>query len=382
MRKKNQHYIPQFILDGFLNADDQVIELFIPKEAIYPTSPANAMTENHTYEHPDIQENSIEDLLSRIEDVTAPTVKRLRENAEAVDKGTMNITDLKKRAESLYKFYILSYYRSGALLAESSMFKKEDKIPLLTQKIFDSRYIDALAETMKRGYNFTVLKSNGDFLLSDQCVSTVALQVKSRFHDVSNRNIGLQETLVLIPISSSHYIALWNSKNGFGVKPNTVHEVDEKLLHLINRAIINNSYVKCVAQKTERLQEVVGAFNQQYPSQIFAGGNPDGFSMGAVVKKEVFLTDTETKTDDLLHYALFERYKKVEVNKPCPCGSEKKYKKCHRDAYERTKSVAQTFTGRYPFGEWRSFIIPGVPVIEYPIDRWAGFAKDKEKSQD
>lgn len=201
------------------------------------------------------------------------------------------------------------------------------------------------------------------------------LKYKSRFYEVSNRNIGLQETLILIPVSSSYYIALWNAKDGFGVLPNTIHTVDSGLLNLINRAIINNSYVKCVAQKKERLEEVLNNFRGQSASQIFSGGNPSGFSMGATLKKEVFFTELETMVDDLLDFILFERFEKAERNKPCPCSSGKKYKKCHRDAHEHTKIIRRTFTGPYPFAEWRPFVIPGVPVIEYPIDRWQDFSK-------
>lgn len=175
--KKNQHYIPRLILESFSSSDEQVAELFIPSKMIYYTNRSNAMTENYTYEHPDIKPNTIEDMFCRFEGYTAPKIKELRDTAKKVDAGTLKITHLKEKAEELYKFFIISYYRSGALLAESSMSKKEDRIPLLTQKISDFRYVDALIDTMKQGYNFALLKSNEDFLLSDQCMSTVAIKV-------------------------------------------------------------------------------------------------------------------------------------------------------------------------------------------------------------
>lgn len=372
--KKTQHYIPRFILDGFTDSKDQVIEMLIREKKIFPTAPGNSMAENYAYEHPEFEQNSIEDWFCQIEGAASPEIGNLRNEIEQADRDKSDISRIKERAEGLYMFFILSYYRSGALLTEFSMFEKKFKIPLLTKKITDLNYIEHLSKTIKCGYNFAILKSDSNFLLSDQCVSTVALKVKSRFFDVSNRHIGLQETLILIPVSSRYYIALWNSKDGFGVHPNTIHSVDDDLLRLINRAILNNSYKKSVAQKKERLEEVQNDFIVQYPSQVFAGGNPDGYSMGAIHKKEVFFTNVETQANELLHFLMFDGYKKAKVNDPCPCRSGKKYKKCHMHAYERVLTIMRTFKGPYPFGDWQPFVIPNIPVIEYPIDKWAGFS--------
>ena len=41
-----------------------------------------------------------------------------------------------------------------------------------------------------------------------------------------------------------------------------------------------------------------------------------------------------------------EREKKIPVNDPCPCGSEKKYKKCHGSDLYRTKSTPGQMDGR------------------------------------
>lgn len=376
--KKTQHYIPQLILKGFSNDKNQVIEMLIPQKKIYPTDPANAMAENYTYEHSHFEPNSIEDFFARIEGKVAPEIEGLQNEIVGLTKGQVDISQIKEKSESLYKFFILSYYRSGALLTEFSMPDKKYKVPLLTEKILNLDYVEDLAKTIKYGYDFAILQSDQDFLISDQCISTVALKLKSRFFDVSNRHIGLQETLILVPISSSYYIALWNSKYGFGVKPNTIHFVDKELLHIINRAILNNSYIKCVAQKKERLEEVQNEFITQYPSQVFAGGNPKGYSTGAVLKKEVFLTDIETEANDLLHFPFLEKYRKAKVNDPCPCGSQKKFKKCHRDPLDRAQVATQTFRGPYPFTGCGPFIISDSLVIEQPIDKWAGFS-DKVK---
>ena len=119
--------------------------------------------------------------------------------------------------------FIIFYYSSGALLTEFSSINKEDKIPSLSKKILNEKYLKDLRETIKNFYNFAIIESDGNFLLSDQFVSTSALRIKSRFPDISNRHIGLKETLILIPLTANYYIAYWHTERSFFINPDCIN---------------------------------------------------------------------------------------------------------------------------------------------------------------
>ncbi len=147
--------------------------------------------------------------------------------------------------------------------------------------------------------------------------------------------------------------------------------MDDAELRLVNSTILNNSYIKAVARKKERLEEVLDSFEYGSPTQTFAGGNPVGFSMGFTKKKEVFFFEEDRKAYSLLDNMTIMVYKKLDRNDICACGSFKKFKKCHLDAYNRINKVMFTF-GR---SHIKDFLIYGVSVIEKPIDEWSGYPK-------
>lgn len=371
---KNQHYVPQSLLQHFTNTDDKLFEVLLREKRIYPTNKEKSMCETFTYEHEKLPVNTIEKYLCKIEGEVATQVKALLLVIEEIKQSRADIHAAKAIVEKTLNNFLLFYYRSGALLTEFSSFKKEERISLMSQKILNHEYLEKLAGVIKDFYHFAIIESSGDFLISDQFVSTSALRIKTQFFDLSNRHIGLNETLILIPISARYYIAYWNTKRDFFIEPEKINLLSEEEIRQINNAIINNSYVKCVGKKRERIEEVLSTFKVSSPSQIFAGGNPSGFSMGSIKKKEVFFYEDERQAWELLEFMTFMFYKDLKRNDICKCGSGKKFKRCHLDAYNRIQEITKTFSLSQREG-MRRHLIWGVPLIEQPIDKWSGYSK-------
>lgn len=376
---KNQHYIPQSLLRHFADPKEKLFEAFLMQKKIFPTTVANTMSETYTYEYDKLPVNTIENFFSRIEGEVATGVTQIINVIEEVKGGSAEIDKVKNLVEQFLGRFLVFYYRSGALLTEFSFGNKDFKIPLLSEKILNHEYINALSESIIKHYDFAIIGSSDDFLLSDQFVSTAAIKIKTQFFDISNRHIGLRDTIILIPISASYYIVFWNTPNSFFLKKDSLLKLESAELNLINKTIINNSYIKVVCKKKERLEEILDSFEHRSPTQIFAGGNPDGFSMGSIKKKEVFLFEEEKNVYELLEHPFFTQYKDLGRNDVCTCGSGKKFKKCHLTAYQRIQSIMSTF-GRSDRENIMDFFIYGIQTIEKPIDKWSGFSKDKNQA--
>lgn len=375
---KNQHYVPESLLRYFANSDDRFFEVLLHGKKIYPTNTTSSMCETFTYEHEKLPVNTIENYLSKIEREVATQVKALMQVIEEIKQGKADICVAKVIVEKTLHNFLLFYYRSGALLTEFSSFKKEERIPLMSDKILNHEYLERLAGVVKDFYNFAIIESSDGFLISDQFVSTSALRIKTRFFELSNRHIGLNETLILIPISARYYIAYWNTKRDFFVKSDKINVLDEEETRQINNAIINSSYVKCAGMKCERIEEVLPTFKESSPTQVFAGGNPSGFSMGSIKKKEVFFYEDERKAWELLEFMTIVLYEDLGRNDICKCGSGKKFKWCHLDAYNRIQEIMQTF-GLSQRESMMRHLIWGVPLIEQPIDEWSGYSKPQDQ---
>ena len=371
---KKQHYIAELFLWYFVNQDKKLFEVLLNEKKIYPATPSNSMCEMYTYEHKKLSTNTIENYFNRIETRIAPLLENIIIAIEKIEKEGGDLFIIKNLIEDLLTDFLVFYYRSGALLTEFSSINTEDKIPLLSEKILDYDYINKLALSIKKFYKFAIIKSSGDFLLSDQFISTSALRVKSQFFDISNRNIGLNETLILIPISSSYYIVYWDTKYDFLCKKDSINILSEENIKLFNYTIINNSYKKCIAQKKERLEEVLSEYRAVSVMHVMAGGGEDGHFMGAIKKKEVFFYSEERDVYQLLELATFTIYRDLCTYDMCACKSGKKFRWCHMNAYIRVQKIIKTF-GNQDIDTWKSFLIQGIPVIERPIDKWSGYDK-------
>jgi len=234
----NQHYIPQCILANFCNSKAQIYECLVNREKIYQTHMKNSMMYRYTYEHSFFEVNKIEKWFSRIEDYAGPAIKRIIGLIENHDRGDIgSIQDLLNRYLTTF---LVFYYRSGALLLEYSFGRnsREDCILIMTNKIMNSKYLRALSKTIIRYYNFAIIKSSsGNFILSDQYLSTTALSIKNRFFYISNRHMGLKNTMILIPLSKNYYAVYYHGDVPSYIFPNTINVLNDSQVSDINRVI-------------------------------------------------------------------------------------------------------------------------------------------------
>lgn len=365
---KNQHYIPESLIRHFADEKNMVHEILLSTKKIYQTNIRNVMSEKFIYEHDKLKKNTIENYFAKIEDDIAPKIIAIIEKIDKCRGNDGSVLEIKNDIEELLPVIIMFYYRSGALIKEFSSINEKDKIPLLSEKILNYEYINNLAETIRTCYKFAIIISENEFLLSDQYMSTAAIKMKTRFTDRSNRSIGLIETMIMIPISSSCYVVYWHSDDDFFVKENSITHLDSESIKMINRVIINNSYNKCVSKRSDSIIEVLDYYKVRSPSQIYIGYN-SGYTSGAILKKEVFFHHEEMEAYEMLQFAKFNQYKDLSRNENCACGSQKKFKKCHGDAYKRSQQIMRTF-GK----SGQQFFIPGVKEIELPIDEWRGYS--------
>lgn len=364
---KNQHYVPVSSLIHFANEDGKVFEALLVDEKIYGTAPENAMSQSYVYEDDGLKINTVEKFLGKYENEVAPKIVGLIKAIEGHKAGQVPFPNLKALVEELLEPLMVYYYRSGALLQEFSTSYPEGKILLLGEKILNTPYIKALAKMIGSSYKFGLIESEQNFLISDQCVSTCALKLKSNFSNMSNRHMGLKETLILIPISASFYAAYWHTDGYFFGRENDITKIDGEDLQMINRAIINNSYKKCVGAKKEALEGGLPDYNHESPSTIYMGFR-DGSYGGAVNKKEVFFYDIDKEMLALLLQGT-GKYQGLGRNDSCKCDSGKKYKKCHEEMVNNLNPIIRNIIASQK-GEYIPYHIPGAQIVEKPIHQW------------
>lgn len=337
----NQHYIPQCILANFSNDKGQVYEALVDKKKVYLTNYRNSMSERYTYEHSMIEVNSLEKYFGRIESYIGPVIKNIIDAIEQYEEAKYNFADIQHLIERYMREFIIFYYRSGALLQEFSFErkKKEDRVLLLLGKLRNSQYIKELSKTIINYYEFAIIKSSdNNFILSDQYISTAALEIKNRFSNVTNRQIGFKNTIILIPISSKYYAIYYNGNIPDYINKNCVNELSQEQIDEINDVIINNSYVKCVGYNKSTLDKALIKFKYRSPSAVYAEFN-SGAIIGATLKKEVFFYERDKKVWEFFTSAIWIKYKNLGRNDRCLCGSGKKFKKCCIEYYKGARRI-------------------------------------------
>lgn len=369
---KNQHYIPQSILCNFANSKGKVFEVLLKAKNIYQTTYRQSMSERFTYEHPDLEENYLENQFSKIESYVAPGI---REIIDRLNSESANIEELKDEVEKFMREFLIFYYRSGALLNEYTFngYSKDDKIPLMLEKILDSSYLSHLSKSIIEYYDFSIIKSeNDEFLLSDQYISTASLSIKGQYTNASNRNIGLRDVIILIPLSSKYYIAYFNGDKPPYIKSNAINVLKSEEVRAVNRAIINNSYVKCVGQNRKALEDVVETFKSESASRTLAVFQ-SGQKTAALRKKDVFFYDK-----DIEQWEFFRELKHMvnldtKRNELCKCGSGKKYKRCCLSKTQRNYSIVNNM---YKTGHMTQIKAHPHAIVERALDEYSYFSED------
>lgn len=371
---KNQHYIPQSVLMHF-SKKGMVYECLLNKsKESFKTNYRNSMSERFTYEHPALEENELEKFFQTIEDEYAPAIIETIRLIELLELENGSIQAIKDYYQSFLTTAIIYYYRSGALLHEFSFEtkKREDRISMLMDKLRRAKYITQLAQTISKFYQFAIIKSTeSHFLISDQYISTVALRIKSRFADISNRHMGLKDVMILIPISSSYYLVYYDGQPPYYIYPNKVNILTPDEVLDVNKIIINNSYIKCVGREKSAVDCAAPFYTWNSPSTVIVGYN-SGQHSGSTLKKEVFYYERDIKAWDMFTNSPSElrKYDRLSRNNICACGSGLKFKNCCISYIKEVHRIWRTIEkGQRLFSEIK---VDASAVVEKSIFSFSG----------
>jgi len=226
---------------------------------------------------------------------------------------------------------------------------KHEKVIHMLNRLLNSDYLDSLSQTLKEYYSFAILKNEDEnFILSDQFISTVALGIKTYDGCISNRNMGLKDVMLLIPISAKYYLVLYNGKKPDFITKDKICNLDNAQTEDINNVIINNSYKEAVSKNLEPLQKAKASFNKNIndPTGVFfCEGNE--LAEGAIKKKELFYYKKDQLIFDMYYRLLisgeknYYDYLNVTRNDDCPCNSGLKFKKCCQPYFSEVKRIYQ-----------------------------------------
>ena len=342
---KKQHYISQGLLRLFSNDGKHIYECMIPQHKVYRARISDAMEENYTYEHPLLEDNALERAFAAIENTFVPQIRTIVD--DVLSKKSMD--EIYEKLSPLLEIFLLFYYRSGAVLSEfgygakDSATKKSLRVGRLLEVITTRSYLKKLANSIRNGYKFSLLySSEGQFVISDQYISTVALAYKNQFVNTSNRAIGMRDTMILLPLSSTLYVALFNGNVPHYIKQDKISSLTESEIFQINKIIFHNSFKNCAGPSLEALDSLQRETYASYEvNQVFLGKDI-GEVRGYTNKKEVFLYDEDEEICTYhIQYALTYRELRKEYGKAhlrnidCPCGSGIKFKACCLDKYFR-----------------------------------------------
>lgn len=379
---RNEHYISQGLIRLFSQNKKSVFEYNLANNKIYRTAISNTMKSVDTYEHTLLKTNTLENYFKGVEDLYIPKMKKVIELLDAYDIGSA-----KEIIFSQMEMCLLFYYRSGAFLLEYSQDKDEKQdgiISNMLKHISDNKHLKQLSNVIINDYNFAIIKSNDSFIMSDQYLSTASLNCKGKFANTSNRTIGMNNIIIMMPLSASYYVVLYDG----------IIRMESKLLNdyinvltsedviTINRIIMENSYNKCIAMHEEELNLIKNETQtQKFPTQSLCQLK-NGTFISNVIKKEVFFYQEDQYLFDKFidYYSLYNNFKlknkrKIGRNEKCLCGSNKKYKKCCMNYCEQSVRIMNnTWRKDYSIYCTKSY------YTEMPINEFWCFEKMLPKS--
>lgn len=373
---KKQHYVSRGLLELFSINESQIYECNTIEGRLYKANLNNAMEERNTYEHPFLSNNLIENTFSEIESTFIPKlrsiVNNLRSQEPVAKDAYLNLSEL-------FDVFLLFYYRSGAMLKEYSYgFDSDNKRVAAVNRMLEiitlRNYLKQLAETLKKSYSYAFLHSKeGNFIISDQFISTVALGYKNMFANSSNRAIGMKETMILFPLSSEFYLALFHGNAPNFISENEICSLSDDEVMEINKVIFHNAYTKCAGRNNVILDDLL---RRTYPSsdvrQAFIKYS-NGVMENYTNKKEIFWykDDEDIDINRLGYYQEFLRLKKQYGkgkirNILCPCNSGKKFKHCCLEKYLKAyQSVIETQQRPAPDYRINSNCMAEMPINEF-----------------
>ena len=341
-RTKKQHYIAQCLLKIFVDNED-IYECRIHPKKIYKTSFENSMCQNNSYEFFLLKDNFLEDFFAK--NVDGDTAKLNREIIYLLNKNDCKIEEVYKLFFSGIHLYLVNYYKSiTSLIRLGKDNSKTDNTSIfqMLSRILNKNYIKRLAYILNKGYKFSIIKAiNGDFIMCDQYIATCSMKYKGRFTNISSRDIGVRDTIILFPINCYYYIIFFSDDvDGFELKEEVINVLNSEQVTKINEIIYNNAYEKVVSRintNMNTLEKKYSSYGDITTSMVYSNGQVISYK----IKNEVFLTQDQY---DLCNYYesmswASKDYRNTKVNEKCPCGSGKKYKKCCKTKVDRCFSI-------------------------------------------
>lgn len=338
-RTKNQHFIAQCILNTFFS-DWHIYETLIQNKTTYKTTIKKTMMFSNSYETKYLPDNLLEDFFaSAIDGKTADYSKTIIQNI----KDNVEFKIIKDNIYEALYYYVVAYYKSLCSLirfgSDLSTLKNDEAMIKLLQRIFNKNYIIELITTMIEGYDLCIIKSpNNNFYLGDQFITTASLDFKGQYINLSNREIGMSNIIILIPLNTSYYIVLFNGDvSEFNFETDKIIEVSSKLEKKINDWIILNSEKKFVSNEPVILEN--NNYNTYKSDITTLLGYNNGKQEMYKIKKEIFATEKAQSLYEHWHNFDWGTRKGTPVNNKCPCGSNIKYKKCCKKMDDECQTI-------------------------------------------
>ena len=298
-----QHFIPRSVLKFFKESDDinnekrkRIYHILHPDKAVYPSTLMKTMMRDDFYEVSDFQVNAIENQLSVFESKYSKNIMALKNSIDLYNDKLKKFNDIKSECLLLLPDMILMHLRSGAMVFElgHGVEKKKQKVRIyrMLERILNINYITAFSEALINFHEFGIICSReGNFIISDQFMSTAALSFKAQFFNSTNRHVGMKDVIALFPISKHYYICYFNGAKPNYIKSNKFNLLTEKEVKEVNQVIINNSYMETAGSSIESIRSVLPFYRHTYPHTIMAGG--EGYSFGNDLRKEVFFYEKD-----------------------------------------------------------------------------------------
>lgn len=330
-RTKKQHYIAQCLLKIFVD-NGNIYECITDNKQIYKTSFRNSMCQNNVYESNFFIDNHLENFFANYIDGATAIINR--KIITKLNEEKCNLENVYKDFISNLHLYIVNYYKSITSLIRFSAKEMESEdfsIITMLSRILNKDYIKRLCMIFKKCYKFSVIKSiEGNFILCDQYLATCSMKYKGMFTNISSRDIGVKDTMIFIPLNHYYYFVFYdNDTDELKLSEDKINCLDEEQVRKINNVIYSNAYKKVVSSNAENIK-LLEKQNTSLGDATAMMVYKDGHSVSHRVKSEIFLTNEQVE-----FYKYYKKltwgkpiYKKYPVNSKCPCGSDKKYKKC------------------------------------------------------
>lgn len=383
---KKQHYVSQGILKNFLNEQGKVFELLIEKKLIIPKRIQDTMEQNYVYEHPALETNTLERKFGEIESLIFPQIDKIIADLEQGYKSDKSAFKYISQIKKMIPLLLVFYFRSGALLHEyefSSDNYKLDRVERMIANIFSSSYINGLSQTVCNCYDTAIIVDESEqFLISDQYMSTVALKYKSRFANASNRQIGMKETMILLPLSAKFYVAFYNGHIPNYIVKDGISILKPEEVQWINDVIIRNSYVECVGKYKQELERVKEDEIISFEPGKCLLRYSDGTLKDHIIKREVFFYEEDWDLNRNSYTYMTEYLGKIKGkvgrNSLCICGSGRKYKHCCMHKYGLIKDILFAIQNEGSV----YYHIPGAIEVEAAIEEFSGKETELTNRQD